>query len=298
MSAPQFGLLTYPGTTVNLGDAIQSLAALRFLPRVDVEIEREWISSAPAIDGSIKTILNGWYMHHPRHWPPHPRIDPLPIAMHFSEPGISRLRRWVRTPIDRMLSKAGGDWLRRHGPIGARDQWTFEQLERRGIPAWFSGCLTLTLRRPMPRDGAAIIACDLSPKALYNLRRQTAEPIRPVTHVAGAGLDRPAQAEAAERLLALYAAAPAVVTSRIHAALPCLALGTPVLLVHPQRPSRRVGDMAKFMHSCTDEDFAAGRHEFDFASPPANPEDFRTLVGPLIRRCRAFTGYDAEAPAR
>ena len=40
MNRVRFGLLSYPAVA-NLGDAIQSLAAKRFLPRVDLRVPRE-----------------------------------------------------------------------------------------------------------------------------------------------------------------------------------------------------------------------------------------------------------------
>ena len=282
-----FGLLSYPGIA-NLGDTIQSLAARRFLPQVDALIPRERLSEPPAHPGPVRTILNGWFMHDPALWPPHPAIVPLPVAMHFAEPGVSRLRRWAVSPLERMLSGAGGEWLRRWGPIGARDVWTLEALEKRGIPAWHSGCLTLTLpQRPVPR-GETVVACDLPELALAALRRQTSAPLLCVTHGGGEALDQCGQVAAAERLLDAYASAAAVVTTRIHCALPCLALGTPVLLLHDGAPGRRVGDMLPLLHSATFAEFAALRHPYDLAAPPPNPTAFQPLAAKLIQVCADF----------
>ena len=102
-------------------------------------------------------------------------------------------------------------------------------------------------------------------------------------HLDAAGRDR-----AANALLDRYAGAAAVVTTRIHAALPCLALGTPVLLVHDARPPRRVGDMTALFHSCSLDDFTSGCHGFDFADPPPNPDAFLPLARDMARRCKAF----------
>lgn len=292
MSAQRFGLLAYPGIA-NLGDAIQSLAAQQFLPQVDVLIERERISACPDDQSApVKVILNGWFMHSPDHWPPHQAIEPLLLSMHFAEPGVSRLRRWARSPLERMLSGAGADYLRRWGPVGARDPYTLEELSRRDIPAYHSGCLTLTLRPPtMPRSDC-IVACDLSALALAQLRRTAVRPIVEVTHLGGETLSHAEQQAAAMHLLETYASAAAVVTTRIHAAMPCLALDTPVLLLHGQKPSRRVGDIAALMHACREADFLAHRHHFDFANPPPNPDAFRSFVPGLEQSCRAFTGFD------
>jgi len=289
VTPPRFGLLDYPGLA-NLGDTIQALAARRFLPRVDVLVPRERLSAPLAGHGGpVRMILNGWFMHDTGFWPPNPAIEPLLISMHFVQGGRPRLRRWVRSRLERMLSGDGAAFLRRWGPVGARDIFSLEQLERRGIPAYHSGCLTLTLpRRDDITRTDTIVACDLPPDALAHLRTIAAGPVEEVTHLVGEHLDAAAREAAANALLDRYAAAAAVVTTRIHAALPCLALGTPVLLVHDARPPRRVGDMTALFHSSTLDDFAAGRSAFDFANPPRNPNGFIPLARDMIRRCEAF----------
>lgn len=289
MSAPAFGLLSYPGIA-NLGDPMQSLAARRFLPRVDALVERERISQPPPGGHErLRVILNGWFMHDADYWPPHPSILPLPLAMHFVEPGRSRLRRWAKSPLERMMSGAGADWLRQWGPIGARDAFTAEQLEARGIPAWHSGCLTLTLPRPAgaPAHGR-IVACDLPANALEALRRASPHPVEAVTHEGGEGLSVDAQMAAAQGLLNLYAGAACVVTTRIHAAMPCLAIGTPVLLLVPGNAGRRVRDQLGLMHHCDIDAFVAQRCDYDLRDPPPNPHVHLPLAAELELRARAF----------
>lgn len=284
----RFGLLSYPGIA-NLGDAIQSLAAKRFLPRVDIRIARERLSEAPEGGGPVRLITNGWFMEDTRRWPPHPAIDPLLISMHFAETDFGRFQRWRQRPLDRLLTGAGADYLRAYGPVGARDLFTAEELSKRGIPCYLSGCLTLTLQRPegVPRDDF-IVACDLLPAQLHHLQRLTQRRILTVSHT-GKPSRGPAEQEAeAEEMLALYARAAAIVTTRVHAALPALALGTPALLLRLNRHERRVGDIAGLVHSALAEDFLHNRHAFDLADPPANPELFRPLAVLLEEKCRAF----------
>jgi Polysaccharide pyruvyl transferase len=292
VSAARFGLLAYPGIA-NLGDTIQTLAARRYLPQVDHLIERERIDRDPG-PGPLRTILNGWFMHDPRHWPPHPGIEPLLVSMHFVAPGISRLRRWAKSPQHRMLSGAGGDYLRRWGPVGARDSATLAALTAYDIPAYHSGCLTLTLERPPVARSDEVIACDLPAAALARLITLTQRPVVAVTHDGGKRLSHAEATQAAQALLERYAAAAAVVTTRIHAALPCLALGTPVLLLHDAAAPPRITDMLPLLHSCPTERFLRGDCPFDLAAPPPNPQAFRPLAAALEERCRRFI---AAAPA-
>lgn len=100
----------------------------------------------------------------------------------------------------------------RPAKVGTRDPWTAGELLRRGLRAEFVGCSTLTLPRyDGPRSGE-LTGPDVCPL----IPRET-----PWTD----------QLElAADRLEALKTAA-FVRTSRLHVALPCLAMGTPVELI-------------------------------------------------------------------
>ncbi|MDK2757730.1 MAG: polysaccharide pyruvyl transferase family protein [Blastomonas fulva] len=285
----RYCLLVHPGSN-NLGDAIQSLAARRFLPQIDTLVARERMSEPGTLDGPVRVILNGWFMQDPRFWPPHPAMEPLPVSMHFFEPARNPLKRLKASPRHQMLTGAGGEWLRKWGPVGARDFTTLEALEQYDIPAYHSGCLTLTLQQdtPLPR-GDAIVACDLPPAALAALRQQAGNrPIITVTHFVPQGIDWAGHQKAALDMLQCYAQASAVVTTRIHAALPCLALKTPVILLTKALSRRRVTDMTQLMHSSRISDFIAKRHAFNFVTPPENPDEFRKLAVTLEKICSDF----------
>lgn len=285
----RFGLLSYPGHN-NIGDAIQSLAAKRFLPRIDVHVPRERLSAEPtSVSGPVRLICNGWFMHNVRNWPPHADIKPLLISMHFAETDFRRFQKFRKRPLDCLLEGAGRDYLLARGPVGARDGFTFGELEARGIPAWFSGCLTMTLQRPDDIERAEfIVACDLPAAQLEHLQRIAREPVIVVSHLVPTTLGQKEQDERAMQLLSLYARAKAVVTTRLHAALPCLAFGTPVLLIKQPAYGRRVSDAWALLHTCQTNDFLRDAHNFNFADPPANPDNFRSLVEPMETRCKAF----------
>jgi len=119
--------------TDNLGDDIQSLAALQFYPRVDVLIHREYIGKVK-VNAEIKVILNGWFMYKPWNWPPPRNIIPLIISFHI-DPFMGR---W-------MLSYRGLSYFKQYEPIGTRDIYTMFLLKNAGITSYFSSCLTLTL---------------------------------------------------------------------------------------------------------------------------------------------------------
>ena len=118
--------------SLNIGDYIQAVASSQFYPQIDGFIEREALKE---YDGDVcKVIMNGWYMHHPEHWPPSPQIKPLFVAFHINS-----------SVKDRFLKDDSLKYLKEHEPIGCRDMKTMNLLKENGVDAYFSGCMTLTL---------------------------------------------------------------------------------------------------------------------------------------------------------
>lgn len=118
----------------NIGDYIQNLAALQYLPKVDEYIDRDGDNPG---NEPLKIIMNAWYTWNPDKFPLDERYIPLPISMHIS-PSIS----------DELLNKKEViSWFKKNEPIGCRDYGTVRRLAENNIKAYFSGCLTLTLGR-------------------------------------------------------------------------------------------------------------------------------------------------------
>lgn len=117
---------------INIGDYIQAVAASQYLNRIDGYIEREQLKEYEGDDCTV--IMNGWYMHNPEQWPPSNRIKPLFVSFHMN-----------KMVVEKFLSNASIDYLKKNQPIGCRDTYTMELLRNKGVNAYFSGCLTLTL---------------------------------------------------------------------------------------------------------------------------------------------------------
>lgn len=295
----RFALLSHLGTD-NLGDDIQALAARRFLPRVDLHLPREALDRDPGGAEPVALILNGWFMHAPEHWPPHPRLAPLITSFHLSDRRPRRWQLWRPTPARVLLSGAGLDWLRAHGPVGARDRATLDLLQRHDVESHYSGCLTLTLAPPPGAvRGGEIVACDLAPPLLAEIAARTGWPAVAVSHYCTRGLSLAARQAAAEMLLALYARARAVVTSRLHCVLPCLALGTPVLFIPAGGRDSREAPALELARHATAQAFLERRDGFDLDDPPANPDGYKPLAAALTARCTAFVAaFNPALPAR
>ncbi|MFD2562457.1 polysaccharide pyruvyl transferase family protein [Aquimarina rubra] len=253
----KYGLLTYDENKnfFNVGDNIQSLAAKQYLPKVDTLLNRERLGEYKG--DPIKLIMNGWFTHNIHNWVPSEEIDPVFVSFHMNN-----------TAAPAMLSEKGIAYLKKHEPIGCRDQFTADTLKAKGIDAHFTGCLTLTLDSYKVDDaerGDDIYIVDplysypRAEKVFYNTKITiknilngsafklgkknkhikkfiSKEVLDTATFI---NQEPPSNTYTdeekfamAEDLLNKYAKAKLVITSRIHCALPCLAMGTPVIFVN------------------------------------------------------------------
>lgn len=155
--------------TTNLGNEIQSIAARRFLPKIDYYIDHEKIHLFKE-EKNVKMIMNGWYLDSPEAWPPSEYIDPLLISMHFSTSTSNKEREKA------LLTDESLDYLSSHGPIGCRDYHTVNFLEEHGVDAYYSGCLTLTLDsgeyNDSTIDGDYIVINSTIPKEIYSFLKE------------------------------------------------------------------------------------------------------------------------------
>lgn len=289
-----FGLLCYDDTD-NLGDEIQSLAARQFLPRVDHYIDRESLNQFYRDPSErVFVIANGWYCHRPENWPPSEAITPLMIAVHIStRPSIfSGL-----LPTDAMLSEPAAEYLRAIGPVGARDNQTLALLKSAGIDSYFSACLTLTLRRPdVERDDDLVVLCDVPESISTFVGKNTSKKIQQVSHSGFPHREPEKRFSAASTLLQTYARASCVVTTRLHCALPCVSMGTPVFLLDMAPDQERFSGLHQFVRHAPVWVFSEGRSGFDVNNPPANPDSHLPFSKALITRVRQFVDLAESEP--
>jgi Polysaccharide pyruvyl transferase len=222
-------------STENLGDYIQILACLRLLEamqlRPSVYLDRDTeLASAPALGscpGRIVLPLNGWFKRtvgpDPQ-WPPHEKIIPVFVGFHV---------RPHQCPA--LLEARSIDYLKAHGPVGCRDPFTMRALADKGVVTYLSNCLSLTLAaRPPEQRGDAIVVASRDRRILDILPPAYRQDHVYVSHYrAGESFeDYLAQARA---LLAFYQSrARLVITTFLHCALPCIAMGIPVVAFFPK----------------------------------------------------------------
>ena len=313
-----FGLLTYLAwPEYNAGDYIQSLAAARFLPRVDRYINREKLNEYNG--NPIKLIMNGWFMHRPANWPPSGKIQPLVTSFH--------LNSQVKDP---MLSDNSVGWFKKHGPVGCRDEYTLDLLSKAGVDTYLSGCLTSTFvneynyrtndiffadvlfRVPgwstsarTPREFIkAVVSGDLIKVNQRNriLKELFEEDMlhesKSISHYHPARHSEKERFAVAEDFLKKYATAKLVVTSRIHCAIPCLAFGTPVIFIHfgfkheyDTCRLKGVTDLFNTIFIDEDENIASNfglTGKIDSGYAVKNPGVFKKFIPVLRDACNAF----------
>ena len=332
------GLMVYPinkHKIFNIGDYIQSLAAKQFYDRIDVFVDREHLNEYHG--EKLALIANGWYMHNPENWPPSNDIDPLFVALH-----INKLAE------ENLLSEDSIKYLKQFEPIGCRDYYTVRNLKNKGVDAYFSGCMTLTLGNTYKRtekepgliyftdvnfsDGKSvkiILQCMINllfklPKILAIRKKKkqsriessfkndvatytmyskifTDDVLLKATYVQHEIRNRfngdNEKFQYAEELLKAYAGAQYVVTSRIHCALPCLAMGVPVLFIYNNNRNEvhncRLSGLVELFHLITITGNGitcdlAGGNKIDVDFLFENKSDYKKYADSLSERCRDF----------
>jgi hypothetical protein len=229
-----FGILDY--VTFNVGDWVQSYAALQYLPFVDVKLNRDHLAaSCSKFSQDVVVIMNGWWQHS-ANWPPPRNLIPVPVSMHIAKPFV-------------MFTEAGLQWFRKHAPIYARDLGTLRHLQSQGIEAQFGGCLTMTIRPTQnyrrTRDGRGIVvALDQMDKVLANFSSLRTRPDIVVVRAVGSAFPEGGSSfpenhneqkdelwRGAVHNLRIFEMADLVITDRLHVALPGSAVGANVVFL-------------------------------------------------------------------
>lgn len=329
----KYGLFIYEeshNNLINIGDYVQSIAARQFLPRVDLFVERDQINSLE--EEEVKIIMNGWFTHRPENWPPSENVHPLFVSFHLNKTVSEKM----------MSSKDIVNYFKAKGPIGCRDFASMQRMQEAGIDAYYSGCLTTTLNyngnlfQEKPIRENKIILADVLFKddlrlrfkrnKLYIIReilrgdivnlnkvrkyidklipQENMEETSFLTCYYDVNTSEEQRFEQAHKILKELASAKVVVTSRIHIALPCLALGTPVLFVFGGQLTdrgefKRLDGIINMMNVLVDDDFdTSSEHlkgisflrsgEIDWNNPPKNPDHYLKIREDLISKCESF----------
>ena len=199
----------------NLGNDIQTFAAEQLLPPVDLRLDYDEFCNAAAW-GELSLVANGYFgAHRTRCWPLAANVKALFVGFHASDGAT------LRGAADRTTH-----------PIGCRDSYTLGLGHSLGLRVYPSACLTLCLDRTEQNRSDEILFVDVPQQALPQIPLSIIRQASELTHhTLENTFDR--RREIVAEILSSYSRARLVVTSRLHALLPCAAFGTPVVLIRP-----------------------------------------------------------------
>ena len=209
----------------NLGDEIQTLAVRQHIGSVAGYLDRDELDR---VDGEPTcVVMQGWFAKRTETLRLAGNLRPVWVGFHLDPNHAAALRH----PAVRARFEATG-------PIGCRDERTATQLADAGIEAHVTGCLTTTFpRRLLEPEEARVYLVDTSGVPLPERLRGPAS-VR-VTHQGAPWWSADAKRRLAGDLLSEYRDhASLVVTTRLHCALPCVAMGIPVVFVGDPSDSR------------------------------------------------------------
>ena len=221
---------------------------------MDLNIEKELQHLLPIYPESkenlvlVKIIFNGWLDGRFTQWPLPEIVSPLFISLHINEdlhltkdPKYQHLHFQSKQSLFDSEEKI--QYWKKFAPIGCRDLHTMNLFNRYSIPAYYSSCLSLSLKNQIdlsslpPQKDRPIYCIDAHHMAEHLFQTLVPQDIQKkviyLMHHIPQDLSNHAKLEQAQSHLKLYQKANYIITSRLHAALPCLAYNIPVLFLLP-----------------------------------------------------------------
>ena len=273
-----FGTLSFDSrvkavSVANLGDEIQGLPGMQFLPFINQFLERDKLSKLSTKE-PVTIFFNAWWGDVAMNWPPPSNVHPIMTSVHI-EGTIQR--KWGNKI----------DYLNANAPIGCRDFDTLDFLRKKNVDSYFSGCLTLMLKNPIVAKERTnkIYLVDVKKEINELLPAEIQKNGIPVKHYVHTK-DSLQRFTDSFKLIESYASAKLVVTQRIHCALPCVAMGIPVVFINSagmpggggsksHSSARTVGLTPLFhtvdMYKMSHEEAKKWLHNFNWKNPPPNP---------------------------
>jgi len=229
----------------NLGDCVQNLAVENVYKYAGINpddlvlINRDELPKYNGEKASL--VMQSWFgdAHNVFPLPWSDKITPTFIGFHLSKYGKTRISFIEKKVHEKIVPPP---------PIGCRDRNTRDFLRGLGLDAYFSGCMTLTFekRKSAPKNGK-IFVVDLTgaarailPKAVEQVADFSISHFYywenyPVSYDGAMEFENHARV-----VLERYRTeAKLVITSRIHVAMPCIAMGIPVVFIHEEADCER-----------------------------------------------------------
>lgn len=264
----------------NIGDYIQTIAtenAIRLCLRKQGKepiFENVLRSNLTEHQGGT-CVMQGWYEHKQLTFLPGRSTRSVWIGTHFSNEARTLLKYLYQYSEIRF------------DDIGCRDKSTLSFCQSMGIPSYYSRCLTLTLPRRNDTDAknakdTYIIDC---PPSIIELLPENitkgaiVKTQRDIRHYPWQDWKR--SRKLAEQFLEEYRTkARLIITTALHCAQPCLAMGIPVVFINPQydEEAERFSSMDGLIRQYTIEDIKNNTIDY-----PVNAPIFEDLKEAILR---------------
>lgn len=223
----KYGILEYKNPNcINIGDAMQIIAVMNIYKQMGInkqDVIRVNFYDLQTYDGEevILPICFPFYGYNSNNRVTcfSPKVIPIFLSLSL---------------FDTNLCDDEIAYLRQYEPIGCRDAYTAEGLAKKGVKTYLNGCMTLTLDAKREDKMRSEIYCIDVPDEFYSyIPNDMRSNIKKGTHIYSSV--KTDTDEFAQNLLEEYAdRAKLVITSRMHAAIPCYAVGIPVIFVHEE----------------------------------------------------------------
>ncbi len=268
-------------TVCNVGDFVQTLA-------IDLIYEEMGIKKEDTVDIPFQDLssykgekvilpLNG-YFYYNREYPSFPTsADIIPVFL------------GLYTTSSKYLQNTS--FWKKAGVIGCRDEATYNAVKKHGYDAYLTGCMTVLFpKREKEPENAKVFIVDAHPSIDEYIPEEIKKNAEYISHEitvndAQSVAELSKQCEAAtRRVYERYRdEAALVVTSRLHCAGPCMAMGIPVILVRDSF-DERYGWIDRYLHLYTPEEFG----KINWNPKPVDIEDkkkeIKAMAMSLIKR--------------
>jgi hypothetical protein len=250
-------------TSRNIGDDIQARCFEYVLPVTDYITRCDKIKEELLPKEDTLFILSGWLDNTNHMFPLPENIKPLLF-------GVLLQQGYFNSASEELI-----EYLQKHDPIYARDLRTLKMLRRRKIKSRFIGCPSILIEPKGYTRGSSIVTVDVDHRKLpIDTDINISHILNPAERT-----DFRLRQERVPQLLEMYEKAALVITSRLHVALPCMALGTPVIVIFPRLFGSRLDIIRNFVpvyEKIEDVD--------DWNPKPINVDGQKYYIESLLRR--------------
>lgn len=300
-----------PQKIVNLGDYIQSIAAMNIVGINENDdglafVDREDLKTTPIgheKGKKVKVIANGWYTHNQKSFPANENLQPLFTSVHINDSLI--------------FSKEVIKTFKKFEPIGCRDIMSTRKMRKYGINTYYSGCLTLTFNEVKSERSGIVFVVDnlIDPKGrvitnlgqfknwrgykkveeilLREYKQEDIENSKFITQLSSVNLSPKEQFKKARENLDILSKADLVVTTRIHTLMPSMAMGTRALILIIDLNDDRFEGLINFWNYI---DFTIKRGindpvesiNYDESGKIINNNTFREFMKPEVKKIKEW----------